>query len=130
MPLVGDIGKARRVLQWAPQVDLRTLMHEMVEHDLALLRQQTATDDGASNDRTKRIDRCRICGSTDLVCVLDLGEQALTGVFPRSRDQEVTVGPLRLVKCDAQTRAAACCSSSTPTTSRRCTATTTAIAPA
>ncbi len=52
---------------------------------------------------TKKIDKCRICGSTDLVCVLDLGEQALTGVFPRSRDQDVTVGPVRLVKCDAQT---------------------------
>lgn len=49
------------------------------------------------------IDRCRICGSSHLVCVLDLGEQALTGVFPRSRDQDVTVGPVRLVKCDAQT---------------------------
>jgi NDP-4-keto-2,6-dideoxyhexose 3-C-methyltransferase len=36
------------------------------------------------------------------VCVLDLGEQALTGVFPRSRDQEVTVGPVRLMKCDAR----------------------------
>ena len=36
------------------------------------------------------------------MCVLDLGEQALTGVFPRSRDQDVTVGPVRLVKCDAQ----------------------------
>ena len=46
VPLVGDIGKARGVLQWAPEVDLRTLMHEMVEHDLVLLRQQTATDDG------------------------------------------------------------------------------------
>jgi len=50
VPLVGDIGKARRVLEWAPQVELETLMHEMVEHDLALLRRKTATDDGASND--------------------------------------------------------------------------------
>lgn len=51
----------------------------------------------------RRIDRCRVCGSSDLVRVLDLGEQALTGVFPRSRDQEVTVGPVRLVKCNART---------------------------
>lgn len=49
VPLVGDIGKARRQLQWAPHVDLKTLMQQMVEYDLAQLRQQTATD-GASND--------------------------------------------------------------------------------
>jgi NDP-4-keto-2,6-dideoxyhexose 3-C-methyltransferase len=46
-----------------------------------------------------RIERCRICGNTDLAPVLDLGEQMLTGVFPRSRAQAVTSGPLRLVKC-------------------------------
>lgn len=45
------------------------------------------------------IDRCRICGNTHLKQVLDLGEQMLTGVFPRSRDAQVTTGPLRLVKC-------------------------------
>lgn len=39
--LVADTGKARRVLQWAPESDLRTLMHQMVEHDLALLKQTT-----------------------------------------------------------------------------------------
>lgn len=46
-----------------------------------------------------RVDRCRICAGTDLVRILDLGEQMLTGVFPRSRDAQVTVGPLQLVKC-------------------------------
>jgi hypothetical protein len=46
-----------------------------------------------------RIERCRICGNTNLAPVLDLGEQMLTGVFPRSRGQAVTSGPLRLVKC-------------------------------
>jgi hypothetical protein len=48
-----------------------------------------------------RIDRCRICAGTDLATILDLGEQMLTGVFPRSRDAQVTTGPLRLVKCMA-----------------------------
>ncbi|HEY0661560.1 MAG TPA: class I SAM-dependent methyltransferase [Lysobacter sp.] len=46
-----------------------------------------------------RIDRCRICAGTHLVPILDLGEQMLTGVFPRSRETPVTTGPLRLVKC-------------------------------
>jgi len=31
--------------------------------------------------------------------VLDLGEQALTGVFPARADEAVTIGPLRLVWC-------------------------------
>ena len=47
------------------------------------------------------IHRCRICGNTNLVQVLDLGDQMLTGVFPRSRETQVTSGPLRLVKCMA-----------------------------
>jgi NDP-4-keto-2,6-dideoxyhexose 3-C-methyltransferase len=46
-----------------------------------------------------KLERCRICGNPDLVQVLDLGEQMLTGVFPRTTDQQVTTGPLRLVKC-------------------------------
>ena len=47
----------------------------------------------------RKIDACRICGNTDLEPVLDLGEQMLTGVFPVRPDQQVTTGPLRLVKC-------------------------------
>lgn len=45
------------------------------------------------------IQRCRICCNSNLIKVLDLGEQALTGVFPRSKDQPVTRGPLQLLKC-------------------------------
>lgn len=50
----------------------------------------------------KRIHCCRICGNTNLSPVLDLGEQALTGVFPKSRDAAVTVGPLSLVLCTGE----------------------------
>jgi NDP-4-keto-2,6-dideoxyhexose 3-C-methyltransferase len=46
-----------------------------------------------------KIEECRICGNRELVQVLDLGVQTLTGVFPASRTQNVTAGPLRLVKC-------------------------------
>ena len=46
------------------------------------------------------ITRCRICGCADLIPIIDLGMQALTGVFPRSRDERITTGPLELVKCD------------------------------
>ena len=46
-----------------------------------------------------RISRCRISQSTNLISVLSLGQQALTGIFPRSADVSVTVGPLELVWC-------------------------------
>jgi hypothetical protein len=38
-------------------------------------------------------------GSTDLVPVLELGTQYLTGVFPRSPTEELTRGPIELVLC-------------------------------
>jgi len=43
------------------------------------------------------ISECRIGGGGALVPVLDLGDQALTGVFPKEGSADVTVGPLRLV---------------------------------
>lgn len=46
-----------------------------------------------------KVEQCRICGNRELIQVLDLGVQALTGVFPTSRTQRVTAGPLKLVKC-------------------------------
>jgi hypothetical protein len=47
----------------------------------------------------RRIDCCRISGSQNLVSVLNLGRQQLTGVFPKSRDEKITSGPLELVWC-------------------------------
>lgn len=47
----------------------------------------------------REIDKCRISGSTHLVSVLNLGEQFLTGVFPRTASQSITRGPLELVWC-------------------------------
>jgi hypothetical protein len=47
----------------------------------------------------KKVEKCRICGNKHLELVLDLGEQMLTGVFPREKGAKVTTGPLRLVKC-------------------------------
>ncbi|MGZ4090104.1 MAG: class I SAM-dependent methyltransferase, partial [Bacteroidia bacterium] len=45
------------------------------------------------------IKKCRISGSPNLIPVLSLGEQYLTGVFPKSVDEEITKGPLDLVWC-------------------------------
>jgi hypothetical protein len=51
----------------------------------------------------KSLTTCRCCGGTGLIRVVDLGEQYLTGVFPRSRNEAVSHGPLRLVWCDTCT---------------------------
>ncbi len=44
----------------------------------------------------QEITRCRVGGSSHLVSVLDLGTQALTGVFPRNAAEPVPSGPLEL----------------------------------
>ena len=45
------------------------------------------------------ISQCRICCNKELSSLLDLGMQALTGVFPKSRETTTPMGPLELVKC-------------------------------
>lgn len=46
----------------------------------------------------KEINKCRICGNENLETVIFLGEQKLTGVFPKA-GQEIAGGPLELIKC-------------------------------
>ena len=48
----------------------------------------------------KKIKKCRISKSTNLMPVLTLGDQYLTGIFPDSREKEVSQGPLELVWCE------------------------------
>ena len=33
----------------------------------------------------KEIKKCRICGNSNLVEILDLGNQFLTGIFPKKK---------------------------------------------
>lgn len=47
----------------------------------------------------RAVTACRACGNASLVPVLDLGDQFLTGVFPRHAQAPITRGPLQLVKC-------------------------------
>ncbi len=49
------------------------------------------------SDKYTQLKQCRVGGVSDLIEVLDLGVQALTGIFPKSPLQPVTEGPLRLV---------------------------------
>lgn len=47
----------------------------------------------------KAVTSCRVCGNQQLARLLELGEQTLTGIFPRDRSEVLGAGPLTLVKC-------------------------------
>jgi hypothetical protein len=47
----------------------------------------------------KEIEECRVCGNRNLELVLDLGQQALTGIFPKPDEPDLPTGPLELVFC-------------------------------
>jgi len=49
----------------------------------------------------KTISKCRICGGNELLSVMTVGNQALTGVFPKSLQEKVTSGPVELVQCSS-----------------------------
>ena len=48
-----------------------------------------------------KIEKCRVCGNTDLVPVIDIGEQYLSSVFPEDLDYRKSAMkyPLDLVIC-------------------------------
>lgn len=45
------------------------------------------------------IQKCRICAQNNLITVLSLGNQYLTGVFPKKKEETITKGPLDLLWC-------------------------------
>lgn len=47
----------------------------------------------------KTITSCRICGESKLDTVMNLGNQVLTGVFPKKINQILPSGPVELVRC-------------------------------
>ena len=55
-----------------------------------------------SEPKIRAIQSCRCCGNQNLVEVLSLGVQSLTGVFPRTSTEQVSQGPLELVKCHGE----------------------------
>ena len=46
-----------------------------------------------------KITKCRVCGNANLIEVVDLGVQYLTGVFPKGPEVNVSKGRLQLLKC-------------------------------
>jgi NDP-4-keto-2,6-dideoxyhexose 3-C-methyltransferase len=57
---------------------------------------------------SKKAMKCRVCGNKNLLTVVDLGEQYLTGVFPHTRDEKISKGQLALVKCHADSSKPVC----------------------
>ena len=49
----------------------------------------------------KEIKSCRVCKSSELIEVVNLGSQSLTGVFPQKCDENILCGPLALVWCSS-----------------------------
>ena len=45
------------------------------------------------------ITRCRLCNSTNLNEILNLGNLAFTGIFPEPVDSPIEKTPLRLMWC-------------------------------
>lgn len=54
------------------------------------------------------ITKCRVCGNTDLIKIMDLGLQPLSGIFPKVEENDPPSAPLILVKCNNQTNAKYC----------------------
>lgn len=57
---------------------------------------------------TRLTTQCRICGNTNFKTILDLGNQPLSGVFPRPDAPDPSLSPLELVRCDASKTPGAC----------------------
>lgn len=55
----------------------------------------------------QKIKACRICGNKKLKPIIDLGNQALTGLFPLS-NEIVKKGPLQLARCVKTNKNGAC----------------------
>lgn len=47
----------------------------------------------------KEINKCRISESKNLINILSLGNQSMTGIFPKSKNEKVFKGPVDLVWC-------------------------------
>lgn len=56
----------------------------------------------------REISGCRVCGNPNLVQILDLGIQALTGRFEKPEAPPPPAGPLVLVRCDTGAESKGC----------------------
>ena len=56
----------------------------------------------------REIEGCRVCENQQLNLILDLGNLAFTGIFPKTKSEDVPTGPLTLVKCRETTTYDSC----------------------
>jgi NDP-4-keto-2,6-dideoxyhexose 3-C-methyltransferase len=57
---------------------------------------------------SKAVNECRICGNRDLIPIMDLGVQALSGRFPSQSEPDPPRAPLELVKCNTSRNSSSC----------------------
>jgi NDP-4-keto-2,6-dideoxyhexose 3-C-methyltransferase len=78
----------------------RLLLGPLVHRLFDFGPQSNRTYSREMKSKFKTVSACRMCGNSHLVEVIDLGEQYLTGVFPRTAEStHLTKGPLQVVKC-------------------------------
>jgi len=58
--------------------------------------------------KVTQITQCRICGNKNLIPLFNLGEQALSGRFPKLNERDPPTAPLELVMCDPTSGKGAC----------------------
>ena len=58
--------------------------------------------------KIKEIEKCRICKNPDLIPILNLGVQTLSGRFPSQDDPDPPKAPLELIKCNNTENSNAC----------------------
>ena len=70
----------------------------------------TTADAGPSAVEPAARETCRICGSSPLAPILDLGDQCIAGAFrpPEAEEMPEPRLPLQLVRCDPVDDPAAC----------------------
>lgn len=47
------------------------------------------------------LKKCRICGGENFETIMSLGHQLMTGTFPKSEEEDVTGGPVDLIRCSS-----------------------------
>ena len=58
--------------------------------------------------KIKAVEKCRICGNRDLIPIIDLGTQTLSGRFPAAGETDPPKAPLEVVKCNSPQKSSHC----------------------
>jgi len=136
--LAGDNTKLFNEIGWKPKIKFRELAKIMVEADLDRWKKHQGGEifawdapnypeytniianepDHKLEEKTKEIEtvkekiieikRCRICKNEDLIPIISLGNQNLSGRFPNKNESDPIKTPLDLVKCNDSRNENAC----------------------